>query len=226
MGCECFIRSSSLIISVTDQQELAYVEIIDCNDLIDGCWHSLTIVHKAQRSSLLASTFQTQQTCHLTIYTDGSLRKEIPDFKYVSFGSHPINSATIGSPHQYRRPSVLRIKNESLSTTISRSILPLKELFSSKTKSSMNRKDDHGLYSRNVIIIDPNAQDTIFGSSNCLYGQLGCIWVLAEALDALDVKHLHLMGIVILIIIDSIGNSSNKKQNNGFHKFCRSSRYF
>ncbi|CAF4838736.1 unnamed protein product, partial [Rotaria socialis] len=59
MGLESFIRSSSLFVSISDHRELVYIELNDCNDLIDGCWHSLTIVHKAQRPSLFGSAFQT-----------------------------------------------------------------------------------------------------------------------------------------------------------------------
>ncbi|CAF4817008.1 unnamed protein product, partial [Rotaria socialis] len=59
MGLEAFVRSSSLFVSISDHHELVYIELNDCNDLIDGCWHSLTIVHKAQRPSLFGSAFQT-----------------------------------------------------------------------------------------------------------------------------------------------------------------------
>ncbi|CAF4116210.1 unnamed protein product [Rotaria sp. Silwood2] len=194
MGLESFIRYSSLFISITDHRELVYIEICDCNDLIDGYWHSLTIVHKAHRPSLFVSAFQTVQTCHLTIYIDGLLRKEIKDFKYVSIINDPIISASIGLPSQPPKLSILKIKNESLSTTIAKTMQPLKGLLSSKTKSSINRKDNQGFYSPNVLIIDPNIQDTVFGQSICLYGQLACVWVLAETLDELHVKHLHAMG--------------------------------
>jgi len=44
------------------------------------------------------------------------------------------------------------------------------------------------------MIIDPNSQDTIFGQSISLYGQLACVWIVAETLDELQVKHLHAMG--------------------------------
>ncbi|CAF0892895.1 unnamed protein product [Rotaria sordida] len=194
MGLESFIRDSSLFISITDHREFVYIEINDCTDLIDGYWHSLTIVHKAQRPSLFGSAFQTTQTCHLTIYIDGLLRKEIKDFKYVSIINDPIISASIGSPSQRPKLSMLKIKNESLSTTIVKKIQPFKGLLSSKTKSSITRKENQGFYSPNVMIIDPNTQDTLFGQSICLYGQLACVWILAETLDEVHVKYLHAMG--------------------------------
>ncbi|CAF3687342.1 unnamed protein product [Rotaria socialis] len=194
MGLEAFIRSSSLFVSISDHRELVYIELNDCNDLIDGCWHSLTIVHKALRPSLFGSAFQTAQLCHLTIYIDGLIRKEIKDFKYISFPNDSIDLASIGSPSQRPKSSVLKMKTESLSTTIVKSIQPLKGLLSSKTKNSNNRKESHGLYSQNVIIIDPNVEDTIFGPSTCLFGQLACVWILAETLDEVHVKHLHTMG--------------------------------
>ncbi|CAF4657078.1 unnamed protein product, partial [Rotaria sp. Silwood1] len=194
MGIESFIRNSSLFISISDHRELVYIEISDCNDLIDGYWHSLTIIHKAQRPSLFVSAFQTTQTCHLTIYIDGILRKEIKDFKYVSIIHDPIISASIGSPSQRPKLSISKIKNDSLSTSIAKTIQPFKGLLSSKTKSSITRKENQGFYSPNVMIIDPNIQDTIFGQSICLYGQLACVWILAETLDELHVKQLHAMG--------------------------------
>ncbi|CAF1953489.1 unnamed protein product [Rotaria magnacalcarata] len=194
MGLESFIRSSSLFVSISDHRELVYIELNDCNDLIDGCWHSLTIVHKAQRPSLFGSAFQTAQICHLTIYIDGLIRKEIKDFKYIPFTNDSISLASIGSPSQRPKSSVLKMKTESLSTTIVKSMQPLKGLLSSKTKNSNNRKESHGLYSQNVIIIDPNVEDTVFGPSTCLFGQLACVWILAETLDEVHVKHLHTMG--------------------------------
>ncbi|CAF1437243.1 unnamed protein product [Rotaria magnacalcarata] len=194
MGLESFIRSSSLFVSISDHRELVYIELNDCNDLIDGCWHSLTIVHKAQRPSLFGSAFQTAQICHLTIYIDGLIRKEIKDFKYIPFTNDSISLASIGSPSQRPKSSVLKMKTESLSTTIVKSMQPLKGLLSSKTKNSNNRKESHGLYSQNVIIIDPNVEDTVFGPSTCLFGQLACVWILAETLDEVHAKHLHAMG--------------------------------
>ncbi|CAF3073178.1 unnamed protein product [Rotaria socialis] len=128
---------SSLFVSISDHRELVYIELNDCNDLIDGCWHSLTIVHKAQRPSLFGSAFQTAQLCHLTIYIDGLIRKEIKDFKYISFPNDSINLASIGSPSQRPKSSVLKMKTKSLSTTIAKSIQPLKRLLSSKTKNSV-----------------------------------------------------------------------------------------
>ncbi|CAF5134663.1 unnamed protein product, partial [Rotaria sp. Silwood1] len=149
----------------SDHRELVYIEISDCNDLIDGYWHSLTIIHKAQRPSLFVSAFQTTQTCHLTIYIDGILRKEIKDFKYVSIIHDPIISASVGSPSQRPKLSISKIKNDSLSTSIAKTIQPFKGLLSSKTKSSITRKENQGFYSPNVMIIDPNIQDTIFWQS-------------------------------------------------------------
>ncbi len=194
IGLESFIRNSSIFILITDHREVVYTELNDCDDLIDGYWHSLTIVHTGQRSSLFVSAFQTTLTCHLTIYIDGLLRKEIKDFKYVSIVNDPIILSSIGSPSQRPKESILKIKNESLTTTLAKTIQPFKHLFSSKTKHSISHKENQGFYSQNVIIIDPNSQDTIFGQSISLYGQLTCIWIIAETLDEQYVKHLHSMG--------------------------------
>ncbi|CAF5108902.1 unnamed protein product, partial [Rotaria socialis] len=54
-----------------DRRELAYIEINECDELMDNCWHSLTIVHTAQRPSLFVAAFQTVSSCHLAIYIDG-----------------------------------------------------------------------------------------------------------------------------------------------------------
>ncbi|CAF4478641.1 unnamed protein product, partial [Rotaria magnacalcarata] len=66
-----------------DRHELAYIEINECDELMDGCWHSLTIVHAAPRPSLFVAAFQTVSSCHLAIYIDGLLKRQIKDFKYV-----------------------------------------------------------------------------------------------------------------------------------------------
>ena len=84
IGLESFICNSSIFILISDRRELVYIEINECDDLIDGCWHSLTIVHTAQRPSLFVAAFQTVSTCYLTIYIDGLLKKQVKDFKYVS----------------------------------------------------------------------------------------------------------------------------------------------
>jgi len=201
MGLESFIRNSSIFILITDHRELVYIELNDCDDLIDGYWHSLTIVHTGQRSSLFISAFHTTLTCNLTIYIDGLLRKEIKDFKYVPMMNDPINLASIGSPSERPNESILKIKNESLSTTFARTLQPFKGLFSSKTKQSIPRKDNQGVYSQNVMIIDPSSEDAIFGPSISLYGQLGCVWIIAETLDESQVKHLHAMGKVLTCVV-------------------------
>ena len=71
---------------------------------------------------------------------------------------------------------------------------PFKGLFSLKTKSSNSRKENQGFYSPYVMIIDPNTQENVFGQSTCLYGQIACVWIVAETLDESQVKHLHTMG--------------------------------
>jgi hypothetical protein len=173
---------------------VVYVEINDCDDLIDGYWHSLTIVHTPQRSSLFVSAFQTTLTCQLTVYFDGLLRKDIKDFKYVSIVNDPIALASIGSPSERPKSSILKTKNDSLSTTLAKTIQPFKGLFSSKTKNTISRKENQGFYSQHVMIIQPNTQENIFGQSTCLYGQFACVWIVAETLDEAQVKHLHAMG--------------------------------
>ncbi|UJR35189.1 hypothetical protein I4U23_027956, partial [Adineta vaga] len=193
-GFESFLRNSSIFILISDRREVAYVEINDCDDLIDGYWHSLTIVHTAQRPSLFGSAFQTTLTCHLGVYIDGVLRKEIKNFKYVSMINDSISLGSIGSSSQRPKSSELKQRNDSLSTTLVKSIQPLKGLFSSRTKSPISKKENQDFYSRNVIIIEPDTQDTIFGQSTCLYGQFASIWILADTLDEQQVKSLHEMG--------------------------------
>jgi hypothetical protein len=193
IGLESFICNTSIFVSITDHHEFVYIELNDCDDLMNGRWHSLTIVHTAQRPSLFGSAFQTTLTCQLSIYIDGVLRKEIKDFKFVSIINDPINLASIGSPSKRPKTSMLKMKNEVLST-LSKTIQPFKGLFSSKTKSSNSRKEGQKFYSPHAMIIDPNSLDSIFGQSNCLYGQLACVWIVAETLDEVQVKHLHEMG--------------------------------
>jgi hypothetical protein len=193
-GLESFLRNSSIFILITDQHELVYVELNDCDDLIDGTWHSLTIVHTGQRPSLFVSTL----TCHLTIYIDGLLRKEVKDFKYLSFSNGPLLLSSIGSPSQRPKESILKMRNDSLSATLAKTIQPFKGFFSSKTRHSIARKDNQTFYSQHMMVIDPNSQDTIFGQSISLYGQLASVWILIETLDSIQVKHLHAMGISIL----------------------------
>jgi hypothetical protein len=202
IGLESFIRNSSIFILISDHREIVYTEIKECDDLIDGYWHSLTIVHTAQRSSLFVSAFQTTLTCHLTIYIDGLLRKEIKNVKYVSMINDPITLASIGSSSQRPKSSELKQKSESLSTTIGKSIQPFKGLFSSRSKSSISRKENQGFSSQNIMTIESNSQDTIFGQSTCLYGQLASVWILAETLDELQVKHLYEMGKIFQRITD------------------------
>ncbi|CAF3646804.1 unnamed protein product [Adineta steineri] len=194
IGLESFIRSSSITVLITDHREIAYIEINDCDDLFDGYWHSLTIVHTAQRPSLFGSAFQTTLCCNLTIYIDGSLRKEIKNFKYVSNINDPITSASIGSSSQRPKSSEIKQKNESLSTTLVKTIQPFKGLFTSRAKPANIRKENQGFYSQNVMIIEPESQEAIFGQSICLYGQIACIWILTETLDEQQVKQLYEMG--------------------------------
>lgn len=125
------------------------------------------------------------------------MRKEVKDFKYVSVQSDPIILSSIGSSSQRPKLSILQMTTESLSTTFAKTIQPFKGLLLSKTKNSMPRKESSVSYSKNVIVIDPNTQDTLFGQSTCLYGQLASIWILAETLDETHVKYLHIMGKII-----------------------------
>ena len=111
IGLEAFICNSSIYILVNDRRELSYIEINECDDLIDGCWHSLTIVHTAQRPSLFVAAFQSVSTCYLTIYIDGLLKKQVKDFKYVPLMNDPINFASIGAPSQRPRLSNMATKD-------------------------------------------------------------------------------------------------------------------
>lgn len=190
-GLEAFLRQSSIFILISDQREIVYVELNDCEDLIDGYWHSLTIVHTAQRPSLFVSAFSSTLTCHLTIYIDGLVRKEVKDLKYISLVNEPMKFSSIASPSQRPRETNIRSKQESLSASLTKTIQqPFKGLFSSKTKQS-NFSSPH------ITVIDPNSQDSSFGPSITLYGQLACIWIVAEALNEYQVKHLHEMGMLI-----------------------------
>ncbi|CAF1147923.1 unnamed protein product [Rotaria sordida] len=197
IGLESFIRNSSIYVLVNDRRELAYIEINDCDELMDGCWHSLTIIHTAQRPSLFVAAFQAVSTCYLTVYIDGLLKKQIKDFKYIPLIQDPISLASIGAPSQRPRLLTMNAKNDSLhiSTTIAKTMQPFKGLFSSKPKTPNIRPENQLLNGQNnVIIIEPNSQDAIFGESSSLYGQLASIWILAETLNEAQVKHLHSMG--------------------------------
>ena len=194
-GLELFLHHGSLILLVNDSQELVYTEIKDCEDLIDGLWHSLTVVHTAQRSSRLSAAFQIGSTCTITIYIDGILRKEVTDFKYVPLSIEPIQWASIGGPCEKPKLSVTKMKKESLSSSLVRSIQPLTGLFSSKTKTiTTTAREKFGNNSQNTITTEANSQETLFGPSTSLFGQLACVWILAETLDETLVKHLFNMG--------------------------------
>ncbi|CAF1245717.1 unnamed protein product [Adineta ricciae] len=218
IGFESFLRSSSIFVLISDRREIAYIEIQDCDDLIDGFWHSLTIVHAAQRPSLFGSAFQSTLTCQLSVYIDGLLRKEIKNFKYVLTMNEPINLASIGSASQRPKSSEMKQRNDSLSLTLVKSIQPLKGLFSSKSRTPMPRRENQDFYSQNVMIIDADTQDTIFGHSTCLYGQIACIWILAETLDEQQVKSLHEMG--NHLSHSSSMNDENSHPSTIFDSFC------
>jgi hypothetical protein len=196
IGLEAFICNSSIYISISDRRELIYIEINECDDLIDGCWHSLTIVHTAQRPSLFVAAFQTVSTCYLTIYIDGLLKKQIKDFKYVPLMNDPINLASIGAPSQRPRLSPNGTKTDSLylTTTIAKTIQPFKGLFGSKNKSINIRQENQALHPQHIVTVEPNNQDALFGESTSLHGQLASVWILAETLNEAQVKHLHSMG--------------------------------
>lgn len=185
IGLEAFISSSSLFVLIQDQQEVVYAELKDCEDLIDGYWHSLTIVHTGQRPSRFTSAL----TCHLSVYIDGFLRKEIADLKYVSLINESINWASVGSPSQQRRSSIGKVKSDSLSMTLAKSIQPFAGFFSSKA-----RKDIPRSFNQHAMTIASHSRDALFGPSNSLFGQMSCVWMLAETLDERLVKHLHTMG--------------------------------
>ncbi|CAF4138084.1 unnamed protein product, partial [Rotaria sp. Silwood2] len=196
IGLESFMHNSSIYILINDRRELAYTEINEFDELLDGCWHSLTIIHTAQRPSLLAAAFQAVSTCHLTVYFDGLLKKQIKDFKYVSLINDPISLASVGAPSQRPRISTMNTKNDSLplSRTFAKTIQPIKGLFSSKAKTPNLSAGNPLLHGQNIMIIEPNSQDAIFGESTSLHGQLACIWILAETLNEAQVKYLHSMG--------------------------------
>ncbi|CAF4197890.1 unnamed protein product [Rotaria socialis] len=211
IGLESFIYNSSIYVLVNDRRELAYIEINECDELMDNCWHSLTIVHTAQRPSLFVAAFQTVSSCHLAIYIDGLLKKQIKDFKYVPLINDPITSASIGAPSQRPRASSINTKSDplNLSTTIAKTIQPLKGLFSPKTRNVNARQESQLLRGQNVIMMEPNSQDATFGESTSLHGQLACVWILAETLNESQVKHLHSMGADFCHQLHPISTSDN-----------------
>jgi hypothetical protein len=195
-GLEAFVYQSSIYVLVSDRRELAYVELNDCNDLIDGTWHSLTIVHTGQRPSLLVAAFQSISTCHLTVYIDGRLRRHVKDFKYIPLMNDIISLASVGAPSQRARSSTIGSKSDSLhlSSTIAKSMQPFKGLFSLKSKASQVRHENQLANGLSPLLAESNSQETLFGESTCLHGQLACIWILAETLTDVHVAHLHSMG--------------------------------
>lgn len=206
-GVEAFIYNSSLIFLIADENEFVYVELKDSEDFIDGFWHSLTVVHTAQRSSRFISAFQNSSTCQLNIFIDGHLRKEINDLKYFSLINESIVSASIGSPSQRPRSSTNKTKNEKLTSTLSKKISPFAGFLSSKMKNSTNSKSQvkFSSSSSNIVTCDTNNRENLFGLSTSLYGQLACVWMLIDTLDVHQVKHLHSMGKQIcLLLIDVV----------------------
>jgi len=139
------------------------------------------------------------------------LKKQVKDFKYVPLMNDPINLASIGAPSQRPCLSTTSIKNDSLhlTTTIAKTIQPLKNLFGSNMKT---RQENPALNSQNIISIEPNSQDALFGESTCLHGQIACVWILAETLNETQVKHLHFMGKNSSFIIPNI--FKHEKKNN------------
>ena len=200
IGLESFVCHSSIYVLVSDRHELAYMEINECDELMDGCWHSLTVVHAAQRPSLLTAAFQTVSACHLTVYIDGLLRKRVKDFKYVPLINGPINLASIGAPSQRPSLSTTSTNNESsrIPSTIAKTIQPFRGLFLSKNRRSSSRQEGQVVSEQHMTIVEVNSQEALFGESISLHGQLACIWVLAEILNEAQVKHLHSMGMILI----------------------------
>lgn len=194
IGLEAFLSNATLIVLINDQDEFVYTELKDCEDFIDGSWHSLTIVHTTQRPSRFISAFQHSSTCQLSIYIDGQLRKEVPDLKYLSLINESIVYASIGAANQRPRTSMNRMKSDSLTTTLTKTISPLTGFLSSKMKSATNPKTHLKFYSSSILTSDAQNREGLFGSSNSLFGQIACIWMLVDTLDSSQVKHLHSMG--------------------------------
>ena len=164
IGLEAFFCHSSIYVLISDRRELVYIEVNECEELMDGCWHSLTIVHTAQRPSLFLAAFQSISTCSLSIYIDGLVKKQVKDFKYFSLVNESIHLASIGAPSE--RPC--------LPTSFAKGIQPL--------------------HSQSMITVEPNTQDDLFGQSTSLHGQLACVWIVAETLNENQVKNLHSLG--------------------------------
>lgn len=184
-GLEAFLYQSSIVVTVSDRRDLSSVQLDDCEDFTDGHWHSLTIVHTAQRPSLFAAAFQSISNCHLSIYIDGLLRKQVKDFKYFSLINESMHLASIGSPI-YRSSS--KTDSFHLSSTFSKTMQPFKGLFSAKSKSTTHRQD------QNSTNNELNNRDHLFGQSISLHGQFASIWILAETLQDNQVRHLHSLG--------------------------------
>ena len=196
IGLEAFFCHSSIYVLVSDRRELVYIEVNECEELMDGCWHSLTIVHTAQRPSLFVAAFQSISTCYLSIYIDGFVKKQVKDFKYLSLVNESIHLASIGAPSERPRLPTTTTKTDSyLSTSLAKGIQPLKGLFGSKNRNNVNHRSEHQpLHSQSMITVEPNTQDGLFGQSTSLHGQLACVWIVAETLNENQVKILHSLG--------------------------------
>jgi hypothetical protein len=217
IGLEAFVYHNSIYILISDRRELSYIEVGECDELFDGTCHSLTIVHTAQRPSLLVAAFQSISSCQLSIYIDGLLKKQVKDFKYVPLLNEPISFGSIGAPSQRARSPSNSGKGDSshLTVTLARTIQPLKGLFSSKQKSTPIRSESQLLNAQNMVTVEPHCQDTLFGESTCLFGQLACVWIVAETLNESQVKHLHSMGKIdatlsIVIICTAISSCRSR----------------
>ena len=110
--------------------------------------------------------------------------------------NEPISLASIGAPSQRPRAPTVSSKSDSM-TALAKTIGPLKGLFSSKNKSVNSRAEGQALHPQNIVIVEPNTQDTLFGESTSMHGQLASVWILAETLNEVQIKHLHSMGKII-----------------------------
>ena len=95
--------------------------------------------------------------------------------------------------HDYR-PWERKSDSFQLTPTLVRTIQPLKGLFGARSKTTNIRQESQALHPQHIVTVEPNSQDALFGQSTCLHGQLACVWILAETLNEIQVKHLHSMG--------------------------------
>ncbi|CAF1479897.1 unnamed protein product [Didymodactylos carnosus] len=119
---------------------------------------------------------------------------EIPEyvkhFKYPTI-SEIFTLSSIGSPSRrpyHSKSTILNSRNKNQSKLTGKMIQSSKGLFmmASGTQQQMNKVNKT---QQNVFTTtDPNCQDTLFGQSTSLHGQMAFVWLLSDALQENDIK--------------------------------------